>query len=86
MVSITIRDVPRDVRDGLASHAATSGRSLQEFLAQLLEDLEAKPSLEDLLVDVRRNARGFPALEMVALDADLAADRGEDARTSCSRP
>ncbi|MFJ2298974.1 FitA-like ribbon-helix-helix domain-containing protein [Oerskovia paurometabola] len=29
MVSITIRDVPRDVRDELASHAATSGRSLQ---------------------------------------------------------
>lgn len=75
MVSITIRDVPQEVRDELASRAAASGRSLQEYLAQALDDLAAKPSLEGVLVDIRRNARGFPALEMDSLSADLAADR-----------
>ncbi|MEK8226448.1 hypothetical protein NKG05_10805 [Oerskovia sp. M15] len=75
MVSITIRDVPQEVRDELASRAAASGRSLQEYLAQALDDLAAKPSLEALLVDVRRNALRFPVLEVDSLTADLAADR-----------
>ena len=75
MVSITIRDVPQEVRDELASRAAASGRSLQEYLAQALDDLAAQPSLEGVLVVIRRIGRGFPALEMDSLTADLAADR-----------
>lgn len=75
MVSITIRDVPQEVRDELASRAAASGRSLQEFLAQALDELAAKPSLDAVLIELRRNARGFPELETDSLAADLAADR-----------
>ncbi|WP_396654373.1 FitA-like ribbon-helix-helix domain-containing protein, partial [Microbacterium sp.] len=32
-VAITVRNVPDDVRDELASRAARSGRSLQEYLS-----------------------------------------------------
>jgi plasmid stability protein len=36
--SITIRDVPDDIRDELAARARLSGRSLQEYLrAELIE-------------------------------------------------
>ncbi|MBD5785085.1 hypothetical protein IF650_02725 [Cellulosimicrobium terreum] len=75
MVNITIRDVPQDVRDELASRAAGSGRSLQEYLAAALRDLASRPSLESALVEIRRGARGMPELETGDVLADLAADR-----------
>jgi len=52
-VSITIRDVPDSVRDELASRAARSGRSLQEFLRGEMIDLASKPDVASLLENVR---------------------------------
>jgi plasmid stability protein len=75
MVTITIRDVPQDVRDELASRAAGSGRSLQEYLAAALREIAARPSLESAVVEVRQRARGLPELEVGDVLADLAADR-----------
>jgi hypothetical protein len=49
MTSITIRDVPDDVRDVLAARAARSGRSLQEHLRAELIELARRPSVEDVL-------------------------------------
>ena len=43
-VSITIRDVPRSVRNELASRAALEGKSLQKYLLALLERTVAYPS------------------------------------------
>lgn len=43
MVALQIRDVPDDVRQALASRAATRGQSLQSFLLTLLTD-EARRS------------------------------------------
>jgi plasmid stability protein len=43
MAAITIRDVPDDARDELASRAARSGRSLQEYLRSELIDLARRP-------------------------------------------
>jgi plasmid stability protein len=53
MPSITIRDVPDEVRDELAARAARVGRSLQEHLRLELIELARKPSLDDLLARVR---------------------------------
>ena len=51
--SITIRNVPDDVRDELASRAARAGRSLQEHLRSELIELSRRPSVEQLLDRVR---------------------------------
>jgi plasmid stability protein len=49
VTSITIRDVPDEVRDELAARAARAGRSLQEHLRAELIELARKPSVEDVL-------------------------------------
>jgi hypothetical protein len=54
MTTITIRDVPPEVRDELAGRAARAGRSLQEHLRLELIDLASRPSASDWLRDVRR--------------------------------
>jgi plasmid stability protein len=51
--SITIRDVPDDVRDELAARAALAGRSLQEHLRHELIELARKPSVDALMAEVR---------------------------------
>lgn len=48
-VNITIRNVPNDVRDVLASRAARSGKSLQEFLTGELSRLASTPSPVDFI-------------------------------------
>lgn len=47
-VSMTIRDVPDEVRDELAARAARAGQSLQEYLRAQLTDLARRPSPEAL--------------------------------------
>jgi plasmid stability protein len=56
-VSITIRNVPDEVRDELAARAAHSGRSLQEYLLRRLTDLAMHPSAEDVILRARARAR-----------------------------
>jgi len=51
--SVTIRNLPDDVRDELAARAARSGQSLQEHLRAALIDLVARPSASDLMARVR---------------------------------
>ncbi|MFL6076806.1 MAG: FitA-like ribbon-helix-helix domain-containing protein [Mycobacteriales bacterium] len=53
MAAITIRDVPDEVRDELASRAALSGRSLQEYLRAQLMELARRPDPQVLLARVR---------------------------------
>ncbi len=68
-VSITIRDVPDETRDELASRAALSGRSLQEYLRSKLVELAARPDGEALLARIRarKAATGsmLPAADIV---------------------
>lgn len=52
-VQITIRGVPEDVRDELASRAALRRQSMQEFLRGELERIVARPSREAWLRAVR---------------------------------
>ena len=53
MPSITVRNVPDDVRDELAARAARAGRSLQEHLRIELIELARKPTVGDVLSSAR---------------------------------
>lgn len=68
-LSITIRDVPDDVRDELASRAALAGRSLQEYMRGELIELARRPSVDALIerVRVRKQTTGsrLPADEIL---------------------
>jgi len=70
-ISITIRDVPRGVRDTLAARAARSGRSLQEHLRAELIELARQPLVDEVLARarVRKEATGsrLPAKQILAL-------------------
>lgn len=50
--SITIRDVPDEIRDELAARARLSGRSLQEYLRAELAELAHRPDPAALLARV----------------------------------
>jgi plasmid stability protein len=56
-VTITIRNVPSEVRDELAARAARSGRSLQEFLCATLTEMAARPSVEAAVDAARARAK-----------------------------
>jgi len=76
MTTITVRDVPREVRDELAARAARAGRSLQEHLRIELIALAARPSASDWLDDVRRRkAMGGGALNREQILDHRDADR-----------
>lgn len=57
MASMTIRDVPDAARDELASSAASSGRSLQEYLPSELLNLVQRPDPAVLLERIRERKR-----------------------------
>lgn len=57
MPSITIRDVPAETRDELATRAARSGRSLQEYLRSQLIDLARRPDAESLAARIVERKR-----------------------------
>ncbi len=75
--SITIRDVPDDVRDELASRAALAGRSLQEHLRSELIELARRPSVDVLLASIR--ARKHVTRSELSAEKILA-DRDHDRR------
>jgi antitoxin FitA len=55
--SITIRNVPDEVRDELAARAASSGRSLQEFLHAELTRLAQTPDQAALIARMRARVK-----------------------------
>lgn len=75
MVSLTIRDVPDDVRDELSARAARSGRSMQEYVLAALRDLVATPDQADLIARIRQRAHTLPPADVDAVLQDLDADR-----------
>lgn len=75
-VTITIRNVPTEVRDELAARAAGSGRSLQEYLRQQLIDAAEHPDPDALLQQARDRVRLTGSrLEPEAILAHRDADR-----------
>ncbi|MEY2443772.1 MAG: antitoxin FitA [Ilumatobacteraceae bacterium] len=57
-VAITIRNVPDQVRNELASRAAAKGWSLQEFLLTELVELSKRPDRRALLAHIERRLDG----------------------------
>ncbi len=79
MAAITIRNVPDYVRDELASRAARSGRSLQEYLLGELVRAAEKPSAEDWMARARaRVAATGSRVTTAEILADLDQIRGRD--------
>jgi plasmid stability protein len=74
-IAITIRDVPNETRDELASRAARSGKSLQEYLRGMLIDTARRPTAEDTIakarIRVRETGSRISAADIIAArDAD----------------
>ena len=63
-VTITVRNVPDEVRDELAVRAAKSGRSLQEYLSAELVRLASMPSVIEAVAQARLNTQTYPSLSM----------------------
>lgn len=74
-VTITVRNVPDEIRDELAARAARSGRSLQEFLSAELRRLATAPSAAEAIARARVNAQTYPSLAL-----DEIVDAVRDAR------
>lgn len=77
MTSITIRDVPDEVRDELAARARLSGRSLQEYLRAELSELARRPD-PDLLMAQARERSGRTGSRLSA--TQILAHRDHDRR------
>ena len=75
-VSITIRNVPTEVRDELAARAARAGQSLQEYLLAALMDRAGRPDVRTVVERARERVRitGNGLTTEQILEA-LAADR-----------
>jgi antitoxin FitA len=57
-VAITIREVPEEVRDELAARADQEGKSMQQYLRQLLIATANRPSQKQLIREItERNKR-----------------------------
>jgi len=74
--SITIRDVPDETTAELASRAALTGRSLQEYLRSRLVEMAARPDAEAWTAKVRaRKAATTGSIDAATILAHLDADR-----------
>ena len=70
-VKITIRDVPEEMRDQLASRASEQGQSLQKYLMGELQRILSRPSAAEWFkrVDSRKKASGVRIPVSVILEA-----------------
>jgi antitoxin FitA len=65
-VAITIRNVPDQVRNELASRAAAKGWSLQEFMLHELVELSQRPNNAELIARARDRLAGpGPTIEQI---------------------
>lgn len=76
-VSITVRDVPDEVRDELAARAARAGMSLQEYLRGMLIESTGRLPVADVIARARARVNATGA--RVSAEAILAA-RDSDRR------
>ncbi len=77
MTSITIRDLPPETRDELASRAALAGRSLLEYLRLLLMELARQPDVATVVERMRaRRSQSGSGLSSRQILGYLDSDRG----------
>ena len=69
--SITIRNVPDETRDELAARAASTHRSLQEYLRAALIDFARRPDPAVLMAQIRERNGPIPAAMVLREGARL---------------
>ena len=74
-VAVTVRHVPDEVRNELASRAALKGWSLQEFLLQELIELSHRPDREALVAHLRSKIPAGQTITAEEIVAAVNADR-----------
>lgn len=84
MSLLQIRDVPEETRRILKARAATSGRSLNAYLLDLLRREVARPSVSEVLQRAARRAERSTAPALSALQA-ARDERQEETGGSASR-
>ncbi len=58
--SITIRNVPVNVRNELAARAARKGQSLQEYMLDALSRMASKPTVEEVTARIEERLKRSP--------------------------
>lgn len=76
-VTVTIRNVPVDVRNVLAARAAQEGRSLQEYLRRAAIEMAARPTVAEVVERARLRAE---ASQTSIGTGDILAARDADRR------
>ncbi len=74
-VSVTIRHVPDDVRNELASRAALKSCSLQAFLLHELIELSGRPDRATLIANLRSKIPAGQSVAAETIVGAVAADR-----------
>ena len=74
-VQITIKRVPKEVRDELAARAARRRQSMQAYLLGELERIVSMPSVEELMEEVRERKALYKS-RVTAEDILRARDEG----------
>lgn len=74
-LAVTIRNVPEEVRNELASRAALKGWSLQQFLLHELVELSQRPDRHLLVARLRANTEGQAPLTVEDILSARDADR-----------
>jgi plasmid stability protein len=74
---MSIRNVPENVRDTLAARAAQRGQSLQEYLLNMLVEHAGRPSMAELMAQIRARKAGTESRVSVA---DILLAKDEDRR------
>lgn len=52
-VAVTVRDLPEEVRDELATRARRGGKSLQEYLKGILIETASRPTPSEVIARAR---------------------------------
>lgn len=74
MPNVQVRDVPKEVHEGLLRRAEQAGQSLQQFLAGQLALIAATPTLDEMLDRLERRPKGHLSAKaaLAALDHERA--------------
>jgi plasmid stability protein len=75
MTTLTVRNVPTEVRNALAAKAALAGQSMQEYTLAALSELARRIDQREVLSQLRAQQKAFPAATRESLLADLDQDR-----------
>lgn len=57
--SVTVRNVPEDVRNELAAKAARRGQSLQAYLLDTLTEVSTRPDQDELIERIKQRKQAF---------------------------